>query len=231
MAEKSRLELSQESLKLIACLSMLLDHIGATLVHQQWLRIVGRLAFPIYCFLLVEGAYRTRDRGHYALRLAVAAILSELPFDLALFGGITWQHQNVMVTLLLGLGAIACLDKLKSGFSKAAAFLGICIAAELLCTDYGAMGICVIGLFALTRNNPRKVPLQTVGLFLLCLFSGSLQVSFFGLYIPIEIYAMLSLPLIYCYHGKKHTYKKAVQWAFYLFYPIHLAVLLLICLF
>ena len=99
--------LSQESLKLIACITMLLDHIGATLVlrmvqgmpmpNDQYrqlvgiyyaFRIIGRIAFPIFCFLLVEGAYRTRNPKKYGLRLFIGMLLSEIPFDLA------FSHRN-----------------------------------------------------------------------------------------------------------------------------------------
>src|SRR5699024_500130 len=90
--------LSQEGLKLLACLTMLLDHIGATLVPGWTLRIIGRLAFPIFCFLLAEGAHYTKNPAKYAFRLAIGAILSEIPFDFALFGGWTWYYQSVMLT-------------------------------------------------------------------------------------------------------------------------------------
>ena len=92
--------LSQEMLKLIACLTMLIDHVGATVILElfgttpslglYWLywamRIVGRMAFPIYCFLLAEGAHYTRNPKQYALRLAIGVVLSELPFDFAFWG-------------------------------------------------------------------------------------------------------------------------------------------------
>ena len=68
--------LSQEGLKLIACVTMLIDHIGAAFVPWMWLRMVGRIAFPIYCFLLAEGAFYTRNPRRYGARLAVGALLA-----------------------------------------------------------------------------------------------------------------------------------------------------------
>ena len=130
--------LSQESLKLIACVTMLIDHIGATLVlrmlqsmpvrNEQYnllvgiyytLRIIGRVAFPIFCFLLVEGAYYTRNPKKYAMRLFVGMLLSEIPFDLAFSsrGNVffDWSSNSVMLTLLLGF---CMIEELKLQASK-----------------------------------------------------------------------------------------------------------------
>lgn len=94
--------LSQEILKLIACVTMLIDHIGAALMPQYiWLRYIGRVAFPIYCFLLPEGVHHTKDPKKYGIRLAIGVLLAEIPFDLALFGGIPPYYQSVMLILLV----------------------------------------------------------------------------------------------------------------------------------
>ena len=118
--------LSGTALKRIACLSMLVDHLGASLLENglfrcsaidprlvgldQLLRLAGRLAFPIYCFLLVEGFLHTHDLKKYALRMLGFALISEWPFDWAFFSGVYWGHQNVYFTLLLGLLAMKALD-------------------------------------------------------------------------------------------------------------------------
>ncbi|MBQ5865712.1 MAG: hypothetical protein IIW56_03400 [Oscillospiraceae bacterium] len=100
--------LPQEGLKLIACLTMLIDHFGHTIVPclpvpymanlYYACRIIGRIAFPIYCFLLAEGMYHTRNPGKYIGRLAIGILLAEIPFDLLFEGGISWEYQSVMVT-------------------------------------------------------------------------------------------------------------------------------------
>jgi len=240
--------LSQEGLKLIACVTMLLDHIGATLVlrmiqelpvrNEQYvllvwiyygLRIIGRIAFPIYCFLLVEGAYRTRNPKKYGLRLFVGMLLSEITFDLAfsLRGRVCfdWSSNSVMVTLLLGFCMIEAMKRLK-GFGKVAVILPFYLLAEWMHTDYAGLGILVIAVFALTRGLPREKLCQTVALCLVVYpgaraFLGSVAVN-------LEWFAVLALIPIFCYDGRKLTHHKAVQWGFYLFYPVHIALLVLL---
>ena len=165
--------ISQETLKLIACVTMFIDHAGAILVYswylsdyftggmhamQLWtlyivMRIVGRIAFPIYCLLLVEGAHYTRNPGKYALRLAIGVLLSEIPFDLALYGHFSWETNNVMVTLLLGFGMLMTMKKV-TGLWKILLIIPWALAADLLKTDYAAHGILIIAFLALTKDLP-----------------------------------------------------------------------------
>lgn len=240
--------LSQEWLKIIACVTMLLDHIGAIFVNdlfyaaveagsgagtllqlEELLRSVGRLAYPIYCFLLAEGAVHTRDSRRYTLRLLFTAVLSEAPFDLAFYGEFTWRHQNVMVTLLLGFLMLEAMKRCPRIFVKLLLIVPFAYAAELLNTDYGADGILVIALFALTRELPRRWIWQVLGLW--CIFSPFhlMIVNWIGgISITTQELAALAVVPISFYDGRKATNKKAVQWAFYLFYPTHLLVLYLI---
>jgi len=118
--------LYNSDLKLIAIITMIIDHIGACVVScipavqdpnsmvymLYWvLRIIGRIAFPIFCFLLVEGFIHSKNRYKYALRLLIYSVISEVPFDLALTRhAINWSHQNVFFTLLLGLLSMMVLD-------------------------------------------------------------------------------------------------------------------------
>lgn len=237
--EKQKIGPSQEGLKGIACVTMLMDHIGATLVYDMYwaaagagqnekaqtlyyiyfaLRIIGRIAFPIYCFLLAEGAYHTRNPKKYALRLLIGMVLAEIPFDMALFGELTWEHQSVMVTLLLGYGAIYLSQRAK-GYWKILIYIPFAILAQWLNTDYGAMGVAMIALFALTREVDHKRFFQVVGMVILCMTSGG-----------IELFAVLAMIPISVYHGRKLTHSKPVLWLFYLFYPVHLLVLWLVSL-
>lgn len=216
---------SQEGLKLLACVTMLLDHIGAVFVPGYALRIIGRIAFPIYCFLLVEGVAQTRNEKKYGLRLLLGALLAEIPFDLLFYGGLTMAHQSVMLTLLLGFGMIVWSRKRKQYL------LPVCIcffAAEFLGTDYGGWGILLIAVFMVTMEKNHEVWLQAIGMALVFLAMDSVRVPFLGLRVPIQLFGLAAMLPIGLYSGEKLTRSKAVQIGFYLFYPVHLLVLLLL---
>ena len=220
--------LSQEGLKLIACITMLIDHVGAALLPCVELRIIGRIAFPIYCFLLAEGAARTRDSKRYAMRLAIGMLLSELPFDLLFFGGLTWRHQSVMVTLLLGFLMTQAMERVKPLGLQLLIAVPFAVAAEWLGTDYGGWGVMMVALFALTREMPGALGMQTVGVALLCWLIGGMKITIGTMRMPVEMFGVFAIVPIGCYSGKKATGSRLVQWGFYLFYPVHLTVLLLI---
>ena len=214
--------LSQETLKLIACVTMLIDHVGAVLLPSViWLRAIGRLAFPIYCFLLAEGFHYTKSRKKYALRLFIGMLLSEIPFDLAFFRRPWWGYQSVMVTLFIALLMMWALDKIP----KCLAALPFCLAAELLHTDYAGAGVMVAALFYLTREHPKRHLIQGLGMIILCYLIGGMEISVGPVCFPIELLAVLALVPLWLYQGKKRTASRALQWGFYPFYPVHLLAL------
>ena len=206
----SKRPLSQEGLKFLACAIMLLDHIGATLIPWGTLRIIGRLAFPIFCFLLAEGAHYTRNPRNYLLRLGIGAILSELPFDLALFGSWSWQHQSVMITLLLGAMALLAMKRMTQPLLKILVLLLFAFLADFMNTDYGGAGVLMIALFGLTRERKYGWLVQLLGMYLICrwIIPGGV-VWFIGRYVFIEIFAILALIPIWLYSGKKSTSSRA----------------------
>ena len=227
--------LSQEALKLIACITMLIDHFGAAIVielpvaHMADLyyacRIIGRIAFPIYGFLLAEGMRHTRNTGKYILRLAVGILLAELPFDFLFEGGFTWADQSVMVTLTLGAVMLLCMQKTERKLLKLLLILPFAILADLAKSDYGAGGIVMIAVFALL-DQPI---LQTIAVFLVnWQMLPSEGVIIFGVLIIIQLLATLAMIPIALYDGRKLTHSRAIQWGFYLCYPVHLLILWLI---
>ena len=177
------------------------------------LRLIGRLAFPIFCFLLVEGFLHTHDVRRYFLQLLGFGLVSELPFDLAFFHTpFYWGHQNVYWTLALGVLAMAALRHFQTA-AGAATWQGLLCAggcillAYLAQTDYDGIGVIIICALYLTRTN-RKWQ---------CLV-GAVLFAF-------EITAPLAFVFLWFYNGQRGACSKAQKWGFYLFYPVHLALL------
>ncbi len=202
------------------------DVTAMVMTIYQWMRNVGRISFPIYCFFIVEGFFYTRSRKKYAARLAVCALISELVFDLALYGKVFYFfHQNVFFTLLIGLCGIWAIDTIVSKVNwergkkiilAALSTIGFMLVAEILFTDYSSIGVSVIVVMYLIRKFlPDKIKFRapiafTAGTAILCYLSLG------------EAWAFLALPLMFFYKGKKGW---SAKWFFYLFYPVHLLLL------
>lgn len=202
------------TLKCIAMACMVIDHTGAVLFPQYLiLRIIGRLAFPIYCFLLVEGAMHTSDIRKYELRLLGFAVISEIPFDLAFRGGIRFDHQNVFFTLFLGVVAIDLAKQCKNKLIAVLIFILAIVLAEFLCTDYGGNGIVFIFCYYLLYE--RKVVKQVMFAFENILLYG----------MGVQMYASLAAIPMLLYNGRKGP---SLKYFFYAFYPLHLLILYLI---
>jgi len=225
------------TLKIIAIISMLIDHIGLILLPsgnlQYLFRSIGRIAFPIFCFLLTEGYSHTSNLKKYILRLSAFAIISEIPFDLAINGSLfDFSHQNVFFTLLLGLILIAAVDCIKKktesfilespeikipakavqillSVSLAAAISAVSIIIQ---SDYSIIGILAILSFHLFR---RKRPVVLVLMSAVNILLGGLR----------QLPAAYSACPLMLYNGKKGP---SIRWLFYIFYPAHLLALYLI---
>lgn len=202
------------TLKWIAMIAMVIDHVGAVLYPQYLiLRIIGRIAFPIFCFLLVEGALHTHNIRRYEGRLLLFALISELPFDYVFYGGMTMVHQNVFFTLFLGLLMIDVLKNERNTIYSLLALIGAILLAEELSVDYGAGGILLILCFYLLRN--KRVGKQVAFIILNCLYYG----------IGVQSYAGLAAIPMLLYQGEQGP---KMKYFFYLFYPLHLLILYLI---
>lgn len=225
--------ISQEGLKLLACLTMLCDHIGyALIIHMPeqavlyyMLRIIGRLAFPIYAFLLVEGFYHTRNALRYFLRLLTGVLLAELPYDLMASGGFSWGSQSVMVTLLLGFLALAVMDKCRNFYWKPMVALPFLLLAELALCDYGWQGVALVVLFAMSREYYARNIIRFGGMLVIFHTMPSIALTFGTIAIPMQALGALSILFFANYDGRKLTTSRAAQWGFYLFYPVHMLIL------
>lgn len=241
-----RPEITSFVLHLAAMGCMLLDHCGGTVSNQMWMGFVGRIAFPIFAFLLAEGFFHTRDRKKYARRIFVFALISEIPFNLMMARQMVNPfQQNVLWTFLLGLGVMSLYEKIRCRKNLllrlvlyVLATLGGYVLGFLAAVDYYGYGILVISLFYFTRPRPGMKPWHRVLLGLIQLggmywiaaemIKGMMvPVSFFGL--EFEVYKqsfwLLALPLIWLYNGKQGYYSKTVKYVYYWFYPVHMLIL------
>lgn len=210
-AEPKRFGINGFTLKWIAMITMIIDHTGMALFPQYIiLRIIGRLAFPIYCFLLVEGAVHTSDKKRYLARLLMFALISEIPFDLICTGKVwSLSGQNVFFTLTIGLAAIFLFQsRLSKGYSVVLIVVLI-LLAEYANLDYGGAGIVFILIFYMFREQLWQKSL---------LFAAA-DIFLYG---GIQNYAVLSLLPILCYNGKRGP---GMKYFFYLIYPVHLLIL------
>lgn len=200
-------------LKMIALITMFLDHFARIIYPDLYiLKVVGRLAFILYAFLLVEGFTHTKSSKHYFFRLLIFALLSEIPNDLA-FGG-QWfdtSRQNIFFTLLGGLSGLMVIDSNKiSSDVKILLIVALVTAANLFHFDYYYLGVLQVVCFYVFRTNVLKQFL-TVGILNL----------FYMFRISTQSAAILGLLPIYLYNGERG---KKTGILFYIFYPAHLFV-------
>ncbi len=223
--------ISGSTLKLIAVITMLIDHTGAAVIstiyrhpaiaadpglQELWRNIynlsrdIGRIAFPIFCFLLVEGFLHTRNPAKYAWRLFCFALISEIPFDLTLKG--SWffpAKQNVYFTLLIGLLVMIGIRQITQNGARNLFLAAIPIAAGMylalkIDTDYNYKGVFLIAILYLMHHTRLY---QCVG--------GAAAVSW-------ELPAPLAFIPVWLYNGRRGL---RLKYVFYWFYPVHLMIL------
>ena len=198
-------------LKCIAIVSMALDHTGAVLYPSQiWLRCLGRIAFPIFCFLIVEGFFHTHDVRRYMGRLGVFALISKIPYDLAYRGvPLEYAHQNVFFTLLIGIGMMVLLERNREWPVKAVILLLAMWLAVLIRSDYNFRGVLLIFVFYIFHES--RWLAVTAGAFWNFLYQGVIQK-----------YGLLSVFPLALYNGERG---RKMKYFFYIFYPAHLLLL------
>lgn len=240
--EKLKFDISSAGLHILAMAFMLCDHLWATVIPgNNWLTCIGRIAFPIFAFMLVEGYFHTGNLKRYALRLLVFALISEIPFNLMYSSSVVYPfHQNVLWTLLIGLGMIHLNEKSKNKKPLPAALIriGTVFLGGLLglvtFSDYNAAGVLTILVFYFFRGNQLWCYLgQLVGLYYInCEMLKGLvfPVTLFGssFEIPQQGLALLSLIFIWLYRGRKGYSSKWFRQLCYWFYPAHMVLLWLI---
>ena len=220
--------LSGSVLKCIALFTMIVDHVGLHLLRNSGIvllytsagplelftlmRKVGRLAFPIYCFLLVEGFLHTHDRRKYGLNLLAFALISEIPWNLEHTGALYCPSQNVFFTLFLGYAGMCCIEELKERpLEQLISLIALVLVAMNLKADYGIGGFAFILVMYLLREQ--KILQAIVGT---CIESGGWAAGL--AFIPINLY-----------NGQRGFIKgKGMKYLFYAAYPVHIMIIYLI---
>ena len=223
--------LSGSTLKMIALITMIIDHIGAIIIHEfpkarvslfsvgsqrfslyMIFRLIGRVAFPIYCFLLVEGFLHTHSRKKYGINLLVFALISEIPWNLEHTGTLLYKEQNVFFTLFLGFLGMCFYEKYsQQKVKQVALLLGLFVFSAVFKADYTYKGYCLI--LAMYALRDKKLIQAIVGS---SIVSWSFS-TFFG-FIPINMY-----------NGKRGFIKgKFLKYLFYAAYPIHIMILYIV---
>lgn len=220
------------ALHVLAMLLMLCDHLQLTLLPElPILRCVGRLAFPLFAFMAVEGYLRTRNLKNYLLRLLMLGVISEIPFDLLVSGSVFYPvHQNVIWTIVLGLCCIWAFENIAADRQRllsAVVIIASLGAAIIANVDYSSAGVLTLFAFYAFRGSTvrcRLLQLLSLGIINLMLLGG-VELTF-----PYQALAVLSLPIIWLYDGSQGPHNGFIKAANYLFYPAHMLMLALLAI-
>ncbi len=200
-------------MQLIAMITMLIDHVGLLFFPGDVLwRIIGRIAFPIYAYALVQGYQHTSNYRKYALRLLLIAVLSQIPYQLAF----DTNGLNVVATLFVSLLVLRMLDSSKPGPLSAIIIAGVCVIMEVLPFDYGAYGLLLVLIFKFA-NQGKTVAMHLL-LNLVYLFAYGWVIQLASI-----------LPTLVIAYGpglwRKLETWRLPRWVWRAFYPAHLVVL------
>lgn len=235
--------ISSFALHILAMTLMLCDHLWATLLPgQEWLTCIGRMAFPIFAFMIVEGYFHTSNVRKYILRLFAFAIISEVPFNLFYGSSVIFPfHQNVLWTFLIAVLSITLIEKTKKAKKWWLTWLiGIVTVAvdSLLGTvamvDYFGAGVLTVLVFYFFRERKWWCFFgQLVCMFIIndCILGGyyySIPIVGYELKVVQQGFALLSLIPIWLYDGHQGYHSKPFQYLCYMFYPLHMLILYLI---
>lgn len=235
-----RFDLSSFTLHIIAMILMLGDHLWATLLPaQEWLTCLGRIAFPIFAFMTVEGYFHTHDLKKYLLRLLGFAVISEIPFDLMTEGVLFYPfHQNVLWTFLIGLTGIFLIEKAHSKYNRFIYFL--CASMVVLLgfvfgtvgmVDYYGAGVLTIFIFYFFRGKKwwqilgQLIGMYFVNIQLLGGYFYPVNILGYDIEIVQQGFAILALIPIWLYNGRQGYHSKKFKYFCYAFYPTHLLII------
>lgn len=225
------MNMNRNTLKYIAVIAMLADHIALAFVGMNnpagvIMRVIGRLTAPIMCYFLAEGFFHTRSKKKYGTRLLVFALISQVPFSYLLTGRLLSGRLNMMFTLFFCFMILVCLEKIENRFLRMLSCLGI----FLLCTksDWGIVAPLWVIVFTAFRDDKKKM---NICYLVVCLFWTARSISlavgdgdiwYSGLW---QAGTVLALPILSSYNGEPGKGSRLSKWFFYWFYPIHIFII------
>lgn len=240
MEKARKFEITSMALHIMAMLFMLCDHLWGTVVPgNDWLTCIGRLSFPIFAFMIVEGYFRTKNLKKYVCRLLLFAVLSEIPFNLAM--GSSWFypiHQNVLWCFLIAIGLIHWNEKVKEK-NKLWKRIAVGIITVILgyflglvtMTDFYQASVLTVLVFYFFRERKwwgyvgQLLCLWYINVEMLGGFGYEITLGGETFFLARQGFALLALIPIWLYHGKQGYHSKALQYVYYAFYPVHLLIL------
>lgn len=240
MGKRLRFEVTSNVLHILAMIFMLCDHLWGTIVPgNDWLTCIGRLAFPIFAFMLVEGYFHTKNLKKYVGRLFLFAVLSEIPFNLAMGSSVLYPiHQNVLWSFLISLGLIHWNEKVKRTKKIWVQILVGCVTVLLgyiigilTMVDFYHAGILTVLVFYFFRQRAwwcyigQFLCLWYINIEMLSGFAYELHIAGETYFLVRQGFALLALIPIWLYRGKQGYHSKILQYSYYLFYPLHLLIL------
>lgn len=223
--------MNRNTLKYIAALAMLVDHISMVFLPIASLpgagmRVIGRLTAPIMCFFLAEGFRYTSSRKKYGIRLLLAALVSQIPYALLHHGTLFVTDFNVLFTLFFSFLMLIVWEDMKVDPRRYPLVFGLIFISNWC--DWGIVGPLFVLFFAIFRDdrNAQARAYSLIAAAMIVTDSVFLAVNhnhWYGELWQLGLY--LFLPLLYCYNGEGGSRKPFHKWFFYVFYPLHLAVL------
>jgi hypothetical protein len=214
-------------IKLVAVLAMVVDHVGRFFFPQYLiLNIIGRLAFPLFAWMIANGAHKTRDLNGYLKRLTIFAFISQIPFVLVnRVQNPYFMQSNVLFTFVIALLVIIWVKRVQGDFKKLMViFVGL-FAATVMQVDYGVLGVLSVLSFYDSYGKFGQMVWQQVGIYVVYhLFLAIFMVGFVPL-LFVQMFGLLALGIIYIYNTQRGY---GAKYLFYLFYPLHFLVIYLI---
>ena len=216
--------MSSFALKLIAIITMFIDHLGYAINngHFSNYNYIGRIAFPIFAFQISEGYIHTNNLKNYLFKLSIFALISQLPYMLFSSFITNEIRLNVFFTLFLGLLSIYIFDKCKYKILGIIAAIFIGFVANLINCDYGFYGIAIILIFYIFKNNFINASLFFLIATAIRFIIPIIKNGYHNAYVYLFLCTSISLLFLFYYNGKEG---KKTKYLFYFFYPIHLLLI------